>query len=135
MIVAALVLPETTVGMTEASATRRPPKPMHPQFGIDHRHRVAPHLAGAGRVINRAAALPGVIQQLLVAVDCGAGLEFRLDKGLHVRCRQDLPAQLQAVDDRALVGLGREIIRVAPPAASAGSALFSSISPRLSGRS
>ena len=33
-------------------------------------------------------------------------------KVLQVRVRQDLPAQFEPGDDRALVGLGREIIRV-----------------------
>jgi hypothetical protein len=43
MILAA-VLPETTVGMIEASATRRPPIPCAPGLRIDDRQRVAPIL-------------------------------------------------------------------------------------------
>jgi hypothetical protein len=58
IIVAALVLPETTVGMIEASATRSRSTPCTrssdrpPPSGVSH-------LAGAGRVIDRAAALAG----------------------------------------------------------------------------
>ena len=44
MILAALVLPETTAGMIEASATRRPPIPCAPGLRIDDRQRVAPIL-------------------------------------------------------------------------------------------
>ena len=55
MMVGALVLPPTSVGMTEASTTRRPAMPLHPQLGVDHRHRVArrAHPAGADRVVDR----------------------------------------------------------------------------------
>ena len=41
MIVAALVLPETTVGMIEASATHSPAQPVHAQCGVDNSHGVA----------------------------------------------------------------------------------------------
>ena len=37
MIVAALVLPETTAGMIEASTTRRPEKPRTRKPLVDHR--------------------------------------------------------------------------------------------------
>src|SRR5262245_17324123 len=40
MIVAALVLPETTVGMIAASATRSPGDPGNAQFGVDNGHGV-----------------------------------------------------------------------------------------------
>ena|SRR6516162_9863110 len=83
---------------------------MHPKLRIDDRQRVATHLAGAGRVIDGAAASPGVIEQLLVALDLGAGLELRRDEMLQVGVRQYLPAEFEPGDNRALVGLGREVI-------------------------
>ena len=43
MIAAAFALPDTTVGMIEASATRKPPIPCT-EFGVDYRQRVATHL-------------------------------------------------------------------------------------------
>ena len=53
MIVGALVLPPTMVGMIDASATRKAVDALHPQPGINHRHRIAiwAHLAGSDRVI------------------------------------------------------------------------------------
>ncbi len=54
MIVGALRLPETMLGMTEASTTRKRLDAVDPALGVDHRHRVAlrAHLATAGRVIG-----------------------------------------------------------------------------------
>jgi len=65
---------------------------MHPKLRVDDRQRVAAHLAGAGRVIDGAAASPGVIEQLLIALDRWTGLEFRCDERLQVRVLQYLPA-------------------------------------------
>ena len=76
MIVGALVLVEVTAGITEASMTRKPSMPMHPQLVVDHRHRVAAHLAGAGRVEHGRAGLPQVMQQLVVALHIRAGQDF-----------------------------------------------------------
>src|SRR5580704_367075 len=50
------------------------------QLGIDHRHRIDPHLAGAGRVIDRAATLARIVEQLDVARHRRAGLELLGDK-------------------------------------------------------
>ena len=69
MIVAALVLDETMLGMTELSQTRKAVDAPHPQFGIDHRHRVDPHLAGADRVIGGAR---DFAREILVVLPCAA---------------------------------------------------------------
>ena len=84
MIVAALVLPETTVGITEASTTRSPSMPMHAQFRIDHGHRIDAHLAGAGGMKHGAAVVAGVFQQLRVGRHRRTGQKFLGDEGLHV---------------------------------------------------
>jgi hypothetical protein len=68
MIVGALVLVEVTAGITEASMT-----PGHLELVGDDRHRVAPHHAGAARVIAGAAVAPRVIEQFVVALDVAAG--------------------------------------------------------------
>jgi hypothetical protein len=49
MIVAALVLPETGVGMIEASATRSPLDAVRPEFSVDHRVGSLPILDGPPR--------------------------------------------------------------------------------------
>ena len=58
MMVGALVLPVVSVGITEASITRKPVDAVHAQPRIDHRARVLAHLAGADRVIDRLAEPP-----------------------------------------------------------------------------
>ena len=55
MIVGALVLPDTSRGMIEASITRRPSMPCTRSCAIDDRARSVPHLARADRVIDRGA--------------------------------------------------------------------------------
>ena len=71
IIVGALVLPEVTVGMIEASMTRRAVKADHPQARIDDSHRVlAPaHLGGADRmkIVVRISA-KGFKQRIVVVV-------------------------------------------------------------------
>ena len=60
MIVGALVLPETIVGMIEASTTRRPVEAAHPQALVDDRTLVRSHAAGAdGMEADAAAASSG----------------------------------------------------------------------------
>ena len=52
-----LVLPDVIRGITEASATRNPGEPAHPQPPVDDRHRivVAAHLGGADGMEDRRA--------------------------------------------------------------------------------
>src|SRR5207245_9823140 len=85
---------------------------VHAQLRVNDRHRIAAHLAGARRMIDRPFAAPGVIQKLLIGRDGWTGLKFGLDEALHLRVRQDPPAQLESGNNRALVGLGGEVIRM-----------------------
>ena len=112
MMQAALVLPETTVGMIEASATRKPARPCTLRLVVDHRHRVArrAHRAGAARVEDRAAAGAGVGQHVVVADPRRPGLDLLGDVGLERRGPAEPAGELQAVDDAAPVGLGGEVV-------------------------
>ena len=69
MIVGALVLPLTMVGMMEASMTRRPLTP-HTQPVVHDGHLVAAHLASPHRVVDGFDVLP----QVLVDLGIGRGL-------------------------------------------------------------
>src|SRR5579883_1439636 len=51
-------------------------KPVHLQPLVDDGERVAAHLAGAGRVEHGRTGLPQIMQQLVVALDIGAGEHF-----------------------------------------------------------
>ena len=62
-------------------------------------------------MIDRAAALAGKIQQLLIGLHCGSGQKLGLDEALQMRGRQYPPALLNPANDRALVSLGREMVR------------------------
>ena len=115
MIVGALVLAVVTVGMTEASITRSPCDPAHPQPGIDHGHRVLAHPAGADDVIDRRALPAHVVGQRLLAGDIRPGR-----RSPPTLCRamagrgEDAPRQRdarerdpQVVGRREVVGLER----------------------------
>ena len=65
---AALVLPETTVGMIEASATRRPVKAVHAQALVHHGGDVRAHAAGRGRVEHGRALLACELEIIVVAL-------------------------------------------------------------------
>ena len=73
MIVGALVLVEVTAGITEASMSLSPLEPMHLELVVDHAHRVAPHQAGAARLITRTAIAPRVVEQFVIGLDLGSG--------------------------------------------------------------
>ena len=103
MIVGALVLPVVSVGITEASITRRPWMPRTRSARIDDGARVLAHLAGADRVIERVAGAAGIGQQVGVALDVGAGRRsrpgcaapapVRQRRGAHGGCRPAAPAR------------------------------------------
>lgn len=67
----ALVLPEVSVGMVEASATRKPGDSVNAQPCIHLGHRIGTHLAGADRMIRRVGRVLHPIQDLAVG-----GLRF-----------------------------------------------------------
>ena len=82
-MVGALVLPDGTKGMADASMTRRPSMPRTTEPLVEHRQRVAigPHAAGAHRVpvgLHRAAA---VIGEFLIARHVLAGQHLMGDAG------------------------------------------------------
>ena len=77
MIDGALVLPEVSVGMIEASATRSPAIPRTRKMFVDDGHGVRPHLAGADGVIGRLAGFPDPIDDLVV----GLPVDARRDLG------------------------------------------------------
>ena len=66
MIDGALVLPEVSVGMIEASATRSPCHAVHAKLVIDHRHRVHSHLAGADRMVGGLGVVPDPVEQFVI---------------------------------------------------------------------
>ena len=75
MIVGALVLPVVTVGITEASMTRKPADTADPEPRVDDRHRVLAHLAGADRVMEVDAAIVHKIGQFARPCDApGPGM-------------------------------------------------------------
>ena len=68
MIAGALVLPLVSVGMIEASATRRPVDAVHAQFTVDHGHRIGSHLAGPDRVVGGLGIVADPFEQFRVAL-------------------------------------------------------------------
>ena len=77
--VGVLVLPEVIVGITEASATRKPGDAVKTQPLVDHGHRIArrAHLRGADGMEDRGADIAGgLCQRRVVVADAGAGQIF-----------------------------------------------------------
>ncbi len=68
MITGELVLPETIVGMTEASTMLNAPTPVHSQLFVDDSHAVTPHLAGSNRVEDRGGDVPSAADQFIIAL-------------------------------------------------------------------
>ena len=96
MIVGALRLPETMLGMIEASTTRSPLEPAHPAFRVDHRQRVRAHPAGAAGVVGAVGlgADEGVDRR--VVADLGARLQLAAAEAVERRLGEDLAGQPHA---------------------------------------
>ena len=67
-ITGAFVLPRGTVGITDASTTRRPSTPRTLQLAVHHGGRLVAHPAGADRVVERLEPLAAVRLDVLVGV-------------------------------------------------------------------
>ena len=90
MMVGALVLALVTTGMIEASITRKPSTPDDPKRGIDDRHVVDAHLAGAGGMIGRQRVLPhtGFERRVAAVSPVGALRAKSPDCGGNGACRR-----------------------------------------------
>ena len=110
MIVGAFVLPRTIVGMTEASATRRPSHAAHAQLRVDDRVRAGADAARADGVVEQLDAAAQVALDVVVALDPRAGEDLAAADGAHRAARRDLPRTLHARDERRdVLGLGQRV--------------------------
>ena len=82
-MVGALVLPLTTRGIIEASITRRPSSPSHPQSVVDDRHGVISHLACPAQVIVRRHLAADICVEIGVGLGGGARLVFLAAVGIE----------------------------------------------------
>lgn len=104
MIVGALVLPATITGIIEASTTQSGDA-VDAQTRIDHRHRAAPHAAGADGMEVGDTALANVIGDFRVGKGRGAGCGFLHDQLLHGGLTGDVAGNTDAGDHHAHVVL------------------------------
>ncbi len=107
MIVGALVLQDGTNGITEASTTRKPSSPRRRRSGVVAAPVAAPHRAGShGMVVGLARAI-GVLRELLVALEPGAGQALGEHEGLERGLAHDFARQPQPLQRAlAVVGVG-----------------------------
>ena len=110
MMMAALVLPDTRSGMSRGIDHPQPLQAANPQSLIDHGERIGSHSAGRSRVIDGAAALPAVVQELLIGLDLDTGIELIDDIRTERGRLQDFSQHLQAFDVGGAIDLGREVI-------------------------
>lgn len=103
MIAGALVLPVISVGMIDASATRRPCRP-HAQLVVDHRELVVAHLAGAHRMEHGAqvGADPGL--DLAAAGNLRARYQLALEVTGEAAAGGQFADQLETPDQGIEVG-------------------------------
>jgi len=106
MIVGALVLPDISSGMIEASTTQSLDA-AQPQALTDHGERA--HSAGRGRMIGSRPGLAAELKQVLIARDIGSRMDLASAVFQRGR-RQNLAQNLEAVDERAAIGFSREIV-------------------------
>src|ERR1019366_465493 len=95
MIVAALVLPDTTAGMIEASTTRNPSSPCKFNSASTTAIGSLPILQVLVGVEPRAAILFRVVEDLVIALHLVARNVFAGDECPHVRRTQQPAAELQ----------------------------------------
>jgi hypothetical protein len=112
MMQAALVLPTTTVGMIEASATRKLERPGTRSSWLTTAMGLA---AGAIMQVQLGSKMveprgAGVDQHVVVAHLVGAGFDLLGDAGLERFGRGEAPCEVQAGDDGAPVGLGGVVL-------------------------
>ena len=105
MIVGALVLPPGMTGKTEASTTRRPSMPAHPQLGVEHRVGAA-HAAGARRVVEQLEVAADEVLDVGVVAHARARVDLAPGGGLQRLGVDELPRELDAGDER------REVLRL-----------------------
>ena len=110
MTVGALVLPPTSVGMTEASTTERPSMPRTRSAAIDDRQRVGAHAAGPDRVIDRVGAPADLRDEGLVARPLGKQLRTAMRR--ERRAIHDLARAPHAGHQRLEVLRLREKVRI-----------------------
>jgi hypothetical protein len=107
MTVGALVLAEGIVGMTEASAIRRPSTPRNAQLGVHHRFPARPRGAGTDGV-EIARARPAKKRHGALPAQSPWRDDPALDQIAERRLRSDVEPQLDAGHQGVDVGLFRQ---------------------------
>ncbi len=134
MMQGALVLPLVSVGMIEASATRRPWMPCTLSSLIDDGHGIGAHLAGADRMVGRLGVVAHPVEDLVVGREMGARRDLLARHLLERRGRHQLAALADGGQEAVAVGAAeRKLKRMA--GGSAGSADLTWTEPVLSERS
>ncbi len=96
MIVGAFVLPDTSVGMIEASTTRKPVDAANAQALVDDRAGVASHPARPDGVKADAAARAQVLQPFVVVRERLRGLVRARDVAAHSGCIDEAARDLHS---------------------------------------
>ncbi len=88
--------------------TRRPLDAMHPKLIVDHRHRIAPHLAGADRMILGLRRWPGQTLQVSASDlrDGDPGKRSLRVPGLERRRRKNVASAMDAFDQDFQIVIG-----------------------------
>ena len=106
MMLGALVLPPTSVGMIEASATRSALHAAHAQLRVDYGHGIVAHLAGTDRVVLRVGAIADVLLDGL-RVALVEGIQAFAANGRERACVENATLQVRTGHHHRHVGRGR----------------------------